>query len=132
MKGVIVSIGAALLLLVSCDSSDGAGATCPASAPLDCGNGSCCPTATPYYCPNDGAPQCFPYGPADGPACQGYTLCGGGSSSSSSPCAHWSCGSSSQCAQVLGAASGVQCQFASGQTCAQWCEEYVPGDCHCQ
>jgi hypothetical protein len=138
MRGVLVVIGVAVLL-ANCDASDGQdapGAYCPASAPLDCGNGKCCPTATPYYCPDDGAPHCFPYGPADGPACQGYILCGGGSTGSASggsaPCAHWSCGTSSQCAEVLGGTSGVQCQFAAGQTCAQWCQEYVPGNCDCQ
>lgn len=125
------TIALAVALLGSCDSSSGAGGTCPAESPLDCGNGQCCPPSTPYYCPNDGAPKCFPYGPGDGPACAGYILCGG-SSGGNGPCAHWSCGGSSQCAQVLGAPSGVQCQFAPGQSCAQWCQKYIPGNCVCQ
>ena len=130
MKSALMLIG--IVLLAHCDSSSSAGGTCPMEAPLDCGNSFCCPTATPYYCPNNGSPKCFPYGPADGPACEGYILCGGGSAGTTGPCAHWSCGGSSQCAQVMGAASGVQCQFAPGQSCQQWCQEYIPGNCSCQ
>jgi hypothetical protein len=125
----------AMMLLSACDAStgDASAPVCPAAAPLDCGNGKCCPASAPYYCPNDGAPGCGT-SPV-GPECAGYIVCGGSSGSSggtSGPCAHWSCGSSSQCVSVLGAPSGVQCQFAPGQTCQQWCQQYVPGNCVCQ
>lgn len=118
--------------LVACLASfgcGGSGAYCPDTSPLDCGNGSCCPTSTPYYCSNNVKPACYPYGPNDGSACIGYILCG--SSGGSGLCAHWSCGGSAQCAQVMGAPSGVQCQFGPGQTCQQWCQQYVPGNCTC-
>ena len=53
-----------------------------------------------------------PYGPADG---------------HSEPCAHLSCGGPAQCAQAMGAPSGVQCDFAPGQNGQQRCQEYIPG-----
>lgn len=127
MKALMLVLGLAALL--GCNTGSGGG-YCPDSAPLDCGNGKCCPNSTPYYCSNNVTPACYPYGPSDGPACAGYILCGG-SSGGSGLCAHWSCGTSSQCAQVMGAQSGVQCQFAPGQTCQQWCQTYVPGNCTC-
>jgi hypothetical protein len=135
-RGLLV-LGA--VIIAGCDTSsssgDGSGAICPAAAPLDCGNGKCCPSSSPYFCPNDGAPACATNPSAAPSECAGYFLCGGSSGSSggtSGPCAHWSCGGSSQCASVLGATSGVQCQFAPGQTCQQWCQQYVPGNCTCQ
>lgn len=56
-----------------------------------------------------------------------WTLGGSGGS----VCAYWSCGSSSQCAAVMGAPSGTQCTFEPGQTCQQWCQTYIPGNCSC-
>ena len=125
MKALLLAL--ALTALLGCGA---AGGSCPDATPLDCGNGRCCPTSNAYYCSNGVKPACYPYGPSDGPACAGYILCGGGSSNSGT-CAHWSCGTSSQCAQVMGAPSGVQCQFAPGQTCQQWCQKYIPGNCTC-
>ncbi|MBS2027617.1 MAG: hypothetical protein JST54_06925 [Deltaproteobacteria bacterium] len=129
MKPIALAL---LLALAGCNSPD---TVCPDTAPLDCGNGTCCPTQTPYWCPNGGNPKCFPYGPADGPACAGYVLCGGSSGSSgtsgSGPCAHWTCNGQSQCESVMGGPSGVQCQFAAGQSCAQWCQQNIPGACTC-
>ena len=126
MKTLFASAAFLFTVLAGCGSGGG---DCPSSAPLDCGNGHCCPTSTPYYCSNGVTPACYPYGPSDGTACIGYILCGG--SGGSGTCAHWSCGSSSQCASVMGASSGVQCQFAPGQTCQQWCATYIPGNCTC-
>lgn len=58
---------------------------------------------------------------------------GGGGGSSSGLCAHWTCGSSSQCAAVNGGANGVQCLFEPGQTCQQWCALYFSAsNCTCQ
>ena len=128
MKAFLLALGFGLAALAGCGSSGGG--SCPDNAPLDCGNGQCCPTSTPYYCSNNVTPACYTYGPTGGSACIGYILCGGGGGGSGQ-CAHWSCGTSSQCAQVMGAPSGVQCQFASGQTCAQWCQQYIPGNCTC-
>ena len=128
MKALVLVL-ASTLALAGCGAA--AGGYCPDTAPLDCGNGRCCPTTTPYYCSHNVTPACYPYGPSDGAACIGYLLCGGGGTTGSGPCAHWSCGSSSQCVQVMGAQSGVQCQFAAGQTCQQWCQKYIPGNCTC-
>ena len=126
-RALLLSAVLGLAALAGCGQSGGG--SCPSSAPLDCGNGSCCQVATPYLCSNGIKPACYPYGPADGSACAGYILCGGGGGSG--VCAHWSCGGSSQCASVMGAPSGVQCQFAAGQSCAQWCATYVPSNCSC-
>lgn len=85
-----------------------------------CLSGQCC--AGGDLCTNSGT--CIP----NQAVCVGVSAGGGGGG----VCAYWSCGSSSQCASVMGAPSGVQCTFAAGQTCQQWCTTYVPGNCSCR
>ena len=108
---------------------------CPSPAPgtygcAYCANsGMCIPCYTGTSCAGD---PCIPNAVC---ALDGTSPPTGGSSGGSGgggQCAHWSCGGSSQCAQVLGAPSGVQCQFAAGESCQQWCQMYVPGNCVCQ
>lgn len=89
-----------------CTGSDGNCLTC--AAPSTCNSGGTCSAVV-----------------------NGVQCCNGGGGGSGGVCAHWSCGGSSQCTQVMGMPSGVQCQFAANQTCQQWCQTYVPGNCSC-
>lgn len=112
-----------LAALAGCDP----GSSCSANFPLDCGT-TCCPSGFAYLCVNPG--KCYPTQPPATAACGSVTTCAG-TGSSTGLCAHWSCGTSSQCATVMGAPSGVQCTFAAGQSCQQWCQIYIPGNCTC-
>ena len=122
---------------VPCCPSNASAPDCPSesnAAPtaVDCGccraTGVCSSCSTGFCCVGGdlcaGTVKCSP----GGGVCVGVPPSGGGGG----VCAHWSCGSSTQCAQVLGAPSGVQCTFAAGQTCQDWCHTYVPGNCTCQ
>ncbi len=104
-----------VLALAGC-MADNCAAGCTGS------DGNCEVCAAPYTCNSGGTCSATVNGVA---CCTGSGGGGGG------VCAYWSCGGSSQCASVMGAPSGVQCQFAPGQTCQAWCNQYVPGNCNC-
>jgi hypothetical protein len=125
-------------LATPCCPANASDADCPTATAafpvgVDCGccGADCFHCNAGYCCAGDlcgSSPgACVP----GGGVCQGLPATSSGGTGGGGLCAHWSCGGSAQCASVMGGPSGVQCQFAPGQTCDQWCQTYIPGNCTC-
>ncbi len=72
------------------------------------------------------------YTPSSGQACVTPTL-GGGTTKGGGTFyyANWTCGSSSQCASIMGAASGSAGPLCSSSSCTAWGKAYIPSGYTC-